>query len=63
MRQERDPIENVRDLLITLGFSDDEALKEVDRDVKAKINDAAEFAQNSPQPGITELHTDIFMTA
>ena len=63
MRQERDPIENVGDLLIALGFADGEALKEVDRDVKAKINDAAEFAQNNPEPDSTELHTDIFVTA
>ena len=63
IRQERDPIENVRDQLIVAGFADDEALREVDRDVKAKINDAAEFAQNNPQPDRTELHTDILVTA
>ena len=63
MRQERDPIENVGDLLIALGFADGEALKEVDRDVRAEINDAAEFAQNNPEPDSTELHTDIFVTA
>ena len=63
MRQERDPIENVRDLLIAVGFADDESLKEVDRDVKAKINEAAEFAQNSPQPDSTELDTHILVKA
>ena len=63
MRQERDPIENVREQMIAEGFADDDALKEVDRDVKAKINDAAEFAQDNPQPDSTELHTDILATA
>ena len=63
MRQERDPIENVREQMIAAGFADDEALKEVDRDVKAKINDAAEFAQDNPQPDSAELHTDILVTA
>ena len=62
MRQERDPIENVREQMIAAGFADDDALKEVDRDVKAKINDAAEFAQDNPQPDSTELHTDILAT-
>ncbi|MDA0229887.1 MAG: pyruvate dehydrogenase (acetyl-transferring) E1 component subunit alpha [Proteobacteria bacterium] len=63
MRQERDPIENVRERLIAAGYADDEALKEVDRDVKAKINDAAEFSQDSPQPDSAELYTSILATA
>ena len=63
MRQERDPIENVRELLIAAGHADDEALKEVDRGVKAEINDAAEFAQNNPEPDSVELHSDIVVTA
>ena len=62
MRQERDPIENVREQLIAAGHADDEALKEVDRDVKAEINDAAEFAQNNPEPDSAELYTDVMVT-
>ncbi len=63
MRQERDPIENVRELLIAAGHADDEALKEVDRGIKAEINDAAEFAQNNPEPDSVELHSDVVVMA
>ena len=63
MRQERDPIENVRELLIAAGHADDEALKEVDRGAKAEINDAAEFAQNNPEPDSAELHSDVVVMA
>ena len=49
-------------MLIAAGHTDDEALKEVDRGIKAEINDAAEFAQNSPEPDSAELHTDVVVT-
>ncbi|MDP6475339.1 MAG: pyruvate dehydrogenase (acetyl-transferring) E1 component subunit alpha [Alphaproteobacteria bacterium] len=63
MRQERDPIENVRRMLVAAGHADDDALKDVDREVKAEINDAAEYAQNSLEPDSAEMHTDILVTA
>jgi pyruvate dehydrogenase E1 component alpha subunit len=59
MRQERDPIEHVREMMVAAGYADDEALKEIDRQVKAAVNDAAEFAQNNPEPDLGELFTDI----
>jgi pyruvate dehydrogenase E1 component alpha subunit len=63
IRQERDPIEHVRELLVDAGYADDEALKAVDRDVKAEINDAAEFAQNTPEPGDAAMHADVLVPA
>ncbi|MEE8173080.1 MAG: pyruvate dehydrogenase (acetyl-transferring) E1 component subunit alpha [Alphaproteobacteria bacterium] len=63
IRQERDPIENIRELLVAAGYADGDALKEVDRELKAEINEAAEFAQNNLEPDSAELHTDVFVTA
>ena len=63
MRQEHDPIENVRELLLAAGHADDDALKEVDRELKAEINDAAEFAQNNLELDGAELYTDVVVTA
>ncbi len=60
MRDEKDAIENVRDLLITGGHATDDDLKGIDRDIKAIINDAAEFAKDSPEPALEELWTDIY---
>ena len=58
MREERDPIERVKGMLIEDGAAED-ALKEIDKDIRATVNDAAEFAQNSPEPDPSELYTDI----
>ncbi|MCA1972352.1 MAG: pyruvate dehydrogenase (acetyl-transferring) E1 component subunit alpha [Caenispirillum sp.] len=62
MRSEHDPIDNVRKKLLDGGMSED-ALKEVDREVKAIVSEAAEFAQNSPEPDPSELFTDILVDA
>jgi len=58
MRDERDPIERVKGMLIDDGATED-ALKEIDKEIRATVNDAAEFAQNSPEPDPSELYTDI----
>jgi pyruvate dehydrogenase E1 component alpha subunit len=50
MREERDAIEHVRELLLQGGHATDDDLKAIDREIKAIVNDAAEFAKNSPEP-------------
>ena len=62
MRAERDPIEQVRRRLID-GGSDEAALKEIDKAVKAIVSEAAEFATNSPEPDPVELYTEILLEA
>jgi pyruvate dehydrogenase E1 component alpha subunit len=59
MRSERDAIERVRDLLITGGHATDDDLKAIDKEIKAVVNDAAEFSRESPEPDLSELWTDI----
>lgn len=63
MRQERDPIERMRGAMLDHKVIDEASLKEIDRDVKAIVSEAAEFAQNSPEPDIAELFTDIYAEA
>src|SRR6476469_7344981 len=59
MREERDPIEQVRKrLLEEWGFKEDE-LKAADAKVREIVNEAAEFATNDPEPDPAELWTDI----
>jgi len=60
MRAEHDPIDHVRAQLIERGDADDEALKAIDREVKSEIAEAAEFAQSSPEPDLSELTTDVY---
>ncbi|MFO1151284.1 MAG: pyruvate dehydrogenase (acetyl-transferring) E1 component subunit alpha [Alsobacter sp.] len=59
MREERDPIEQVRRrLLEQWGMKEDE-LKAADARVREIVNEAAEFATNDPEPDAAELWTDI----
>ena len=60
MRTERDPIEGARHLLEALGVTD-EQFKKIDGDIKARVQEAADFAQSSPEPDERELWTDILV--
>lgn len=62
MRDEKDPIDHVRKQLLDMGVADDD-LKEIDKAVKAQVNEAAIFAQESPEPDVSELWTDIYASA
>jgi pyruvate dehydrogenase E1 component alpha subunit len=63
MRAEHDPIDQVRKRLLEEHGASEDQLKEIDRDVKAIVSDAAEFAQDSPEPDPSELWTDVYKTA
>ncbi len=60
MRQERDPIESVRSLLLTGKHASEDDLKAIDKKVKEIVNASAEFAKDSPEPAVEELWTDIY---
>ncbi len=59
MRQERDPIENLKALLLSQGHAKEAALKDLDKATKARVVHAADFAQTSPEPDPHELYTDV----
>jgi len=58
MREHHDPIELVRQRLLAAGRTEDE-LKAIDREIRERVNAAAEFAQNDPEPDPAELFTDV----
>ena len=60
MREERDPIEQVRAMLIENKYASEDDLKAIDKEIKAVVNDAAEFSRTSPEPALEELWTDIY---
>jgi pyruvate dehydrogenase E1 component alpha subunit len=59
MRDEKDAIEHVRDLLLSGGHASEDDLKTIDKDIKDIVNKSAEFAKESPEPALEELWTDI----
>jgi len=60
MRQEHDPIDQVRKRLIDGGLADENRLKAIDNEVKAQITAATDFAQQSPEPDPSELWTHVY---
>ena len=60
VREEKDAIEHVRDLLLTGKHCNEDDLKTIDKEIKAVINKSAEFAKESPEPALEELWTDIY---
>jgi pyruvate dehydrogenase E1 component alpha subunit len=60
VREKRDPIEHFGKKLIDRGVVNEGDLKQMDAEVKAQVVAAAEFATESPEPGLEELYTDIY---
>jgi len=59
-KQDEDPIQKIKNILLDQGIDEDD-LKSIDKDIKAVVKDAAEFAQESPEPHVDELWTDILV--
>jgi len=62
MREEHDPIEQVKRRLIEGGMEEAE-LKKIDAEVRARVTEAAEFAQTDTEPDPSELWTDVYVEA
>ena len=60
MRSERDCIDHARARLAELG-ADEAGIARIDGEVKHLVQDAADFAQSSPEPGAAELWTDVLL--
>jgi pyruvate dehydrogenase E1 component alpha subunit len=62
MREQHDPIAAARQALLALGDSED-ALKRIEDETRATMQEAADYAQASPEPDPAELWTDILLEA
>lgn len=59
-KDHHDPIEGLKRALIDAGQSED-ALKDIDKRIRAQVSEAADFAENSPEPAADELYTDVLV--
>jgi pyruvate dehydrogenase E1 component alpha subunit len=59
VRTEQDPIEQVRVRMLEKKMTSEDELKKIDAQVRAIVNEAAEFATHDPEPDPSELYTDI----
>ena len=63
MREEHDPIEQVKARILKAGYASEEELKAVDAKIRDIVTASADFATNDPQPDESELWTDIYKVA
>jgi pyruvate dehydrogenase E1 component alpha subunit len=63
MRQEHDPIDRLREHILSSKIADEAKLKDFDREIKEIVSAATEFAQQSPEPDPSELWTDVLVEA
>ena len=60
-KEERDPIESLKGRLMRAGIVSETDLDVIDKEIKVIVNDAAEFAKESPEPDVSELWTDVLV--
>lgn len=60
-RSEFDPINTLRNLILEQKHASEDNLKKIENDVKAIVQDAADFSLQSPEPDASELWTDILI--
>ena len=58
---ERDPIAHVRGVILENKWNTEEELKAVEKEVKAQVEEAIKFAEESPLPDASELYEDVYM--
>ena len=60
MRKQRDPIDSLREILLSEGI-ENEKIKAIDAKIKADVIKASDFALASPEPDPAELWTDVIL--
>ncbi len=61
IREERDPIEGARKVLLEEFGVEEGTLRAIEEEIRAIVQDAADFAQASPEPPESELWTDVLV--
>ncbi|MFN7176019.1 MAG: thiamine pyrophosphate-dependent enzyme, partial [Thermaurantiacus sp.] len=61
VRYQQDPIDRAQKEIVELGFATEDELKAIDKAVRAEVAEAADFAEQAPEPELAELHTDVLV--
>ncbi|WP_019220425.1 pyruvate dehydrogenase (acetyl-transferring) E1 component subunit alpha [Bartonella senegalensis] len=61
IKEEQDPIDQVKNRILKQGFASEDDLKSIDKEVRAIVADAADFAQSDQEPDASELYTDVLV--
>ncbi|MFC0305339.1 pyruvate dehydrogenase (acetyl-transferring) E1 component subunit alpha [Rhizorhabdus histidinilytica] len=60
VRDKSDPIDHLKKELEAAGVSEDD-LRKLEKDIRAIVTEAADFAEQSPEPEPEELYTDVLV--
>nr|WP_137678370.1 pyruvate dehydrogenase (acetyl-transferring) E1 component subunit alpha [Parerythrobacter lutipelagi] len=59
-RDHHDPIDGLKKVLLESGKTEEE-IKAIDKNIRKIVSEAADFAENSPEPEASELYTDVLV--
>ncbi|CAL5188846.1 unnamed protein product [Lathyrus oleraceus] len=61
VRQERDPIERVRKLLLSHDIATEKELKDTEKEVRKEVDEAIAKAKDSPMPDPSDLFSNVYV--
>jgi len=61
--RQRDPIGLLEQRLLEAGAATDDQIAEFRKEARAEVDDAVKFAEESPEPALEELYTDVYADA
>lgn len=59
--KQRDPIQQVKAVILEKGFATEEKLSEIDADIKKRVKESVTFAEQSPFPSPEDAYTDVYV--
>ena len=60
VKEKSDPIDGLKKIMLEAGVAED-VIKGIDKEVRRISNEAADFAESSPEPDLAELYTDVLV--
>ena len=60
VRDQSDPIENLKTKIIQNGYLTEDKLLELNSEIKKTVDDSTQFASDSPMPDDSELNIDVY---
>nr|WP_244427306.1 pyruvate dehydrogenase (acetyl-transferring) E1 component subunit alpha [Bartonella rattimassiliensis] len=61
IKEEHDPIDQVKSRILKKNWASEDDLKSIEKEVRAIVADAADFAQRDQEPDASELYIDILV--
>ncbi|KAL0408642.1 UNVERIFIED_CONTAM: Pyruvate dehydrogenase E1 component subunit alpha, mitochondrial [Sesamum radiatum] len=61
VRQERDPIERIRKLILSHDLATEKELKDTEKEMRKEVDDVTAKAKESPMPDPSELFTNVYV--